>query len=143
MPRVILMVGLLATPVVAQGISYLHSSRAQGLWGLRRAKLLGSAYCIPGIPEPVALVQVPITLIIEDDQGKHPREPGFRPNGWDWAKSRISLCECGCDYARTNSRLHAYLGQLNRRVSSGHSGSGYCGQRDREDISTGAVTGST
>ena len=147
-PKVILMAGLLATPAVAQGNFVPPQQQDSGLVGLATGQTARFSVLYPGIPAPVALVQVPITLIIDDDQGNTLASQDFVL--MDGIGRKAVSASVNADAIMpsghqqiTNSRLHAYPGQLNRWVSSGHSGSGYCGQRHRQDISTGAVTGST
>jgi hypothetical protein len=63
------MAGLLATLVVAQGNFAPSQQQDSGLVGLATGQTARFSVLYPGIPAPVARVQVPITLIIEDDQG--------------------------------------------------------------------------
>jgi hypothetical protein len=65
----ILAASLLATPIVAQGNFVPPQQQDSGLVGLAMGQTARFSVLYPGIPAPVALVQVPITLIIEDDQG--------------------------------------------------------------------------
>ena len=67
--KVILVAGLLATPVVAQGNFVPRQQQDSGLVGLAMGQRVRFSVLYPGIPAPVAQVQVAITLIIEDDQG--------------------------------------------------------------------------
>ena len=126
-PNVILMAGLFGHTGCGTREFRTFTAQDSGLVGLATGQTVRFSVLYPGIPAPVALVQVPITLIIEDDQGNTLASQDFVLIGGIGRKAVSASVNADAIMPRgheqiTNSRLHAYPGQLNRWVSSGHSG---------------------
>lgn len=108
--KAILVVALLATPVVALGDFTPPQKQDTGLVGLAAGQTARFSVLYPGIPAPVALVGVAITLVIEDDQGNTLATQDFLLSGALGAKSAsLSInADSITPPGRNSILIHAY-----------------------------------